>query len=155
MGTIPNVSGWNSFYQTPAFHEYWINTNTVQKTVCIPTGYFYRLQPQLSTGYNHAYTGRLHCLCAAICEHNVIQDPNLLVTEECIKYMLPHRPQQPPTAQSDQATNAFIPTDPPIAIGPLHGIIIPGHQRTVVINQSYQAGCKAFYTHWCSSQNIS
>ena len=31
MGTIPNVSGWNAFYQTPAFHEYWINTNTVQK----------------------------------------------------------------------------------------------------------------------------
>lgn len=31
MGTIPNVSGWNAFYQTPAYHEYWINSNSVQK----------------------------------------------------------------------------------------------------------------------------
>jgi len=31
MGTIPNVSGWNAFYQTPAYHQYWINSNAVQK----------------------------------------------------------------------------------------------------------------------------
>ena len=31
MGSIPNVSGWNAFYQKPAFHQYWINSNAVQK----------------------------------------------------------------------------------------------------------------------------
>jgi uncharacterized protein (DUF1800 family) len=31
MGSIPNVSGWNAFYQTPAYHQYWINSNAVQK----------------------------------------------------------------------------------------------------------------------------
>jgi len=31
MGTIPNVSGWNAYYQTPAYHEYWINSNAIQK----------------------------------------------------------------------------------------------------------------------------
>ena len=31
MGTIPNVSGWNAFYQTPAYHQYWINSNAIQK----------------------------------------------------------------------------------------------------------------------------
>lgn len=31
MGSIPNVSGWNAFYQTPAYHQYWINSNAIQK----------------------------------------------------------------------------------------------------------------------------
>ncbi len=31
MGRVPNVSGWVAYYQTPAFYEYWINSNTIQK----------------------------------------------------------------------------------------------------------------------------
>ena len=31
MGSIPNVSGWNAFYQTPTYHQSWINSNTIQK----------------------------------------------------------------------------------------------------------------------------
>lgn len=31
MGSIPNVAGWNPFYQAPAYHQYWINSNTIQK----------------------------------------------------------------------------------------------------------------------------
>ncbi|RYD52939.1 MAG: DUF1800 family protein [Sphingobacteriales bacterium] len=28
---VPNVSGWKAFYQTPAFYQNWINSNTIQK----------------------------------------------------------------------------------------------------------------------------
>lgn len=31
MGSIPNVAGWNAFYQPPAYHQYWINSNSAQK----------------------------------------------------------------------------------------------------------------------------
>jgi hypothetical protein len=31
MGAVPNVAGWPAYYQTPNFHEYWINSNTIQK----------------------------------------------------------------------------------------------------------------------------
>ena len=29
----PNVAGWNAYWQTPAFHELWINSDTLQKRV--------------------------------------------------------------------------------------------------------------------------
>ena len=31
MGSVPNVAGWPAYYQNPNFHEYWINSNTIQK----------------------------------------------------------------------------------------------------------------------------
>jgi len=86
MGTIPNVSGWNAFYQTPAFHEYWINTNTVQKRFAFMQG--------ICTGFNLSYNGlstRIQVDCIAYVQqfnNALIQDPNILVAE-CVKWLLP------------------------------------------------------------------
>lgn len=88
MGSIPNVSGWNAYYQTPAYHEYWINTNTIQKR-------FGFLQQLFATNgysltYNTLNTKLLIDYIAFAQQFNnaTIADPNLLV-EECIKYLLP------------------------------------------------------------------
>ena len=86
MGTIPNVSGWNAFYQTPAFHEYWINTNTTQKR--------FGFLDNIFTGFNKTYNGLTthiqvdYIAFAQQFANATIQDPNLLVAE-CIKYLLP------------------------------------------------------------------
>lgn len=89
MGSIPNVSGWNGYYQTPAYHEYWINTNTIQKR-------FTFLQ-QIFNGFSLNYnavtplttTIKVDVIAFAQQFANAtIQDPNLLVSE-CIKYLLP------------------------------------------------------------------
>ncbi len=92
MGSIPNVSGWNAFYQTPAFHEYWINTNTIQKR-------FLFLQ-NMANGYNQKYiqsqttaapytTIKIDVIAFVTPFGNtIIADPDLLVAE-CIKYLLP------------------------------------------------------------------
>ncbi len=86
MGTIPNVSGWNAFYQKPSFHEYWINSTTTQKRFSFFSSIF--------NGYTRTYNG-----LATRIEVDVIAwvqqfpsatcaNPDLLV-DQCIKYLLP------------------------------------------------------------------
>jgi len=95
MGTIPNVSGWNAYYQTPAYHQYWINANSVQKrfafirdifnghTVSSVTGRTFKIDPV-------AFAQQFGNVIAA--------DPNAL-TAISIKYLLPLDLSQ---AQKDQ-----------------------------------------------------
>ena len=87
MGTIPNVSGWNAFYQTPAYHEYWINTNTIQKRFSFLDKIF---NSGYSLNYNSLTTVLKTDLIAYVQQFTTINigDPNALVSE-CIKYMLP------------------------------------------------------------------
>jgi uncharacterized protein (DUF1800 family) len=86
MGSIPNVSGWNAYYQTPAYHEYWINTNTVQKR-------FTFLQ-QIFNGFTLTYNTLATVVKVDVIAfaqqfaNTTIREPNLLVAE-CIKYLLP------------------------------------------------------------------
>ncbi len=86
MGSIPNVSGWNAFYQTPAYHEYWINTNTIQKRFSFIDSIF--------NGFSKTYNGLTTTIKVDVIAYvqqfpnATIQDPNLLVAE-CIKYLLP------------------------------------------------------------------
>lgn len=86
MGAIPNVSGWNAFYQQPSFYEYWINSTTTQKRFSFFNSIF--------NGYTRTYNG-----LATRIEVNVISwvqqfpnatcaDPDLLV-DQCVKYLLP------------------------------------------------------------------
>ncbi|NJO25276.1 MAG: DUF1800 domain-containing protein [Bacteroidia bacterium] len=85
-GTIPNVSGWNPFYQTPAFHQYWINSNSIQKRFKFLTDIF--------NGFNLNYNGlttniKVNVIAfAQQFDNATIQDPNLLVAA-CIKYLIP------------------------------------------------------------------
>ncbi|MEI9946873.1 MAG: DUF1800 family protein [Chitinophagaceae bacterium] len=87
MGTIPNVSGWNPFYQTPAYHEYWINTNTIQKR--------FKFLQDLFNGYNLTYNSLTtankvsNVAFAQQFGNTICADPNLLIAA-CIKYLIPN-----------------------------------------------------------------
>jgi uncharacterized protein (DUF1800 family) len=86
MGTIPNVSGWNAFYQKPSFHEYWINSTTTQKR--------FNFFNSIFNGYNKTYNGlttRIEVDVIAWVKqfpNEEVIDPDLLV-DQCVKYLLP------------------------------------------------------------------
>ena len=87
MGSIPNVSGWNAYYQGPAYHEYWINTNTIQKR-------FAFLERVFGNGYTLNYNGLVTLVkvdpISYVQQFTSINlgNPNELVAE-CLKYLLP------------------------------------------------------------------
>ncbi|MFN0082462.1 MAG: DUF1800 family protein [Ferruginibacter sp.] len=87
MGSIPNVSGWNAYYQTPAYHQYWINTNTIQKR-------FSFLERIFGSGYSLNYASLVTLVKVDVIAYVQqftgisIGDPNALVAE-CLKYLLP------------------------------------------------------------------
>jgi uncharacterized protein (DUF1800 family) len=91
MGSIPNVSGWNAYYQTPAYHQYWINSNTAQKR-------FSFVREMINT---HTISGvfnpgtttsrRFGIDTVAFAQqfgNTIASDPNAL-TATCLKYLLP------------------------------------------------------------------
>ena len=86
MGAIPNVSGWNAFYQQPSFHEYWINSTTTQKRFSFLTSIF--------NGYSKTYNGltiRVEVDVIAWVKQfpeATCADPDALV-DQCVKYLLP------------------------------------------------------------------
>lgn len=86
MGNVPTVSGWNPFYQNPNFHEYWINSSTIQKR-----GSFIDL---IFNGVNLNYNGlltRIEVDTIAWVQQfpdATISDPDLLVNT-CVGYLLP------------------------------------------------------------------
>lgn len=52
LGNPPNVSGWPAYYQTPQFHESWLNSDTLPKRIYITValmavGYTYRAGKKL------------------------------------------------------------------------------------------------------------
>jgi uncharacterized protein (DUF1800 family) len=85
-GTIPNVSGWNPFYQTPAYHQYWINTNTIQKR--------FKFLQDIFNGYNLTYntlTTNIKVDVIAFAQqfgNTVCAEPNQLIAA-FIKYLIP------------------------------------------------------------------
>ncbi len=86
MGSIPNVSGWQPFYQKPSFYEYWINSNTIQQRFALIEYLFYGFDLR-----RNGLTTRMEVDVIAYVKQfpdAVIEDPNLLVAE-CIKYLLP------------------------------------------------------------------
>ena len=76
MGKVPNIAGWVPFYQNPSFHEFWINSDTIQRRHNFIQRFSYADQGLNSIQYVKQFPN-------AIC-----QDPNLLVNE-CVKYLLP------------------------------------------------------------------
>ena len=86
MGEVHNVSGWQPFYQNPSFHEYWINSDTIQKRFSYLNDIF--------NGYNvtnNGLTTRIEVDTIAFVQqftNTICQDPDLL-TAECIKYLMP------------------------------------------------------------------
>lgn len=86
MGAIPNVSGWNAFYQKPSFHEYWINSTTTQKRFSFLSSLF--------NGYNRTYNGLTTRIEVDVISwvkqfpNATCANPDLLV-DQCVKYLLP------------------------------------------------------------------
>jgi uncharacterized protein (DUF1800 family) len=82
MGTIPNVSGWNAYYQTPSYHEYWINSNSVQKR--------FKFINDLFAGITQSATALKIDNIAFVkqFDETTVTNPDLLVAA-CIKYLLP------------------------------------------------------------------
>ena len=86
MGSIPNVAGWPAYYQNPNFHEYWINSNTIQKRAAFINAIF--------NGFNLNYNGlttRIEVDVIAWVSQfpsSLISDPNTLV-DQCVNYLLP------------------------------------------------------------------
>jgi uncharacterized protein (DUF1800 family) len=82
MGRIPNVSGWTAYYQTPAYHQFWINSNTIQKR--------FKFIKDLFNGYqvdgHPIKTDTI--LFVQRFGNTVVADPDLLVVA-CIKHLLP------------------------------------------------------------------
>ncbi|WP_130733366.1 DUF1800 family protein [Flavobacterium sp. J27] len=86
MGSIPNVAGWQAFYQNPSFHEYWINSNTIQKRFAYLSYIFYGI-----TFTHNGLTIKIKADTLAFVQqfpNATCIDPNLLV-DECVKYLLP------------------------------------------------------------------
>ncbi|NHN27004.1 DUF1800 domain-containing protein [Flavobacterium jejuense] len=86
MGSIPNVAGWQAFYQNPSFHEYWINSNTIQKRFAYLDYTFYGI-----TLTKNGLTTKIKADTLQFVSqfpNSTCLDPNLLV-DECIKYLLP------------------------------------------------------------------
>jgi uncharacterized protein (DUF1800 family) len=86
MATVPNVSGWQAFYQNPSFHEYWINSNSIQKRFAYIAYAFYGID------FNkNGYVGKLKADSIEFVKQfsdSIIEDPNSLINES-IKYLLP------------------------------------------------------------------
>jgi hypothetical protein len=83
---VPNVSGWSPFYQNPNFHEYWINSNTIQKRSLFIDTIF-----NGSTFSNNGSTTILQVDVIAWVQQfpdATISDPDALV-QTCVDYLLP------------------------------------------------------------------
>jgi uncharacterized protein (DUF1800 family) len=86
MGSIPNVAGWQAFYQKPSFHEYWINSNSIQRRYGLIEYLFYGFDIE-----KNGYSTRMEVDVIAFVKqfpNAICEDPNLLVNE-CIKYLVP------------------------------------------------------------------
>lgn len=86
QGRMPNVSGWPAFYQTPSFHEYWINSSTTQKRFI-----FLNLIFNGFSKTDNGLTTRIEVNLISFVQQfspATIENPDLLV-QECIKYLLP------------------------------------------------------------------
>jgi Protein of unknown function (DUF1800) len=81
VGVIPNIAGWQAFYQKPSFYEFWINSNTVQIRS--------RIIRWMMTGYN-VEAHRIQVDCIAFVRQfsaTIAANPNLLV-DECVRHLL-------------------------------------------------------------------
>lgn len=86
MGSIPSVAGWQAFYQKPSFHEYWINSNSIQRRYALIEYFFYGFDVE-----KNGLTTRLEIDVIAFVKQfpdTICEDPNLLINE-CIKYLVP------------------------------------------------------------------
>lgn len=86
MFTIPTVAGWQAFYQKPSFHEYWINSNSIQKRFAYIAYAFYGIDIN-KNGLDIKVKADTLSFVNQF-SNTIIRNPNLLVNE-VVKYLLP------------------------------------------------------------------
>jgi uncharacterized protein (DUF1800 family) len=88
MGSVPTISGWQAFYQKPNFHEYWINSNSIQKRY----GYIdYLILYGIDIYKNDKKVATVEVDLILFVQQfpdDICKDPVKLI-DECIKYLLP------------------------------------------------------------------
>ena len=81
-GNPPNVSGWPAYYQTPQFHEMWINSDTLPKRMKYTDAFF------TNTGLYVSGTYYMKCNVLAFAQTLPnAYDPDVLVSD-CVKFLL-------------------------------------------------------------------
>jgi uncharacterized protein (DUF1800 family) len=86
MGEVPNISGWQAFYQKPSYHEYWINSDTVQRRSNEINRFFNGFELFAGTAKHQIeidFIAFVKQFPATTC-----QNPNLLI-DICVQYLLP------------------------------------------------------------------
>lgn len=81
-GSPPSVSGWPAFYQTPMYHEMWINSDTLPKRMKASDAYF--------TNYGWWASPTYQVKCDVLHFAQTLSDPSdpVAVVNECIQYLL-------------------------------------------------------------------
>lgn len=82
LGLVPNVSGWNAYYQEPTFYQNWINSNTIQQRSALITA--------VINGFSRGGTSIKVDPIAYVQQfpNATIQDPDLLI-DAVIRQLLP------------------------------------------------------------------
>jgi uncharacterized protein (DUF1800 family) len=106
-GLVPNVSGWNAYYQSPAYYQNWISSFSIQKRAGLLTSFV--------NGFTSGGTSIKIDPIAFVQQfpNSSIQDPDILINT-IIQYLLPVDP--PATFKTDtkvatllagQVTNSY------------------------------------------------
>ena len=81
-GNPPSVSGWPAYYQTPQFHQMWINSDTLPKRMRIMDALLSNGGYYVSATYQHKYD-----VLAFTASLSTPSDP-VAVIDQCVKYFL-------------------------------------------------------------------
>jgi uncharacterized protein (DUF1800 family) len=81
-GSPPSVSGWPAFYQTPQFHQMWINSDTLPKRM--------KMNDALFTNYGVWASPNYQVKCDVLAFVQTLSDPAdpVAVIDECVLYLL-------------------------------------------------------------------
>ncbi len=101
LGNPPNVSGWPAYYQTPQFHQIWLNSDTLPKRIQAAVAL-------MAVGY--PYRGNNNKLQADVIEFakqfSNPSDPNILI-QDCIDILSPFDLSSTTKAGLKQSTLLF------------------------------------------------
>jgi uncharacterized protein (DUF1800 family) len=89
MGEVPNVSGWPAFYQIPSFHQFWINSITMQQRLSALKAIVWGFDIYMPD--NTTFITRIEINEIAFVQqfpNATISNPDLLV-DACVRYLLP------------------------------------------------------------------
>lgn len=81
-GSPPSVSGWPAFYQTPQFHQMWINSDTLPKRM--------KVNDALFTNYGVWASPNYQLKCDVLAFVQTLSDPSdpVAIIDECVMYLL-------------------------------------------------------------------